>query len=378
MDSTVTAIIIDSGSSQMKIGLGGEDAPRSAQPNVVGRTRHPGVNPTILGNALDNFCGDDAVANEGLLQLNPPVQRGLIVDWDAMEASLHYSFLSSLRVCCDEHPLCMTESPDCPRMDREKLTQMLFEVFNVPALCISNSSVVGLYSTGRTTGLVVDSGAGKTHIGPVWEGYSYQHYLQRVDFAGDDVTAELVKTLRRDGYPFSTPADFRNAEAIKKELCYLATNAEKELAYCKESRSIERLYALPDGQEIYMNENRFMLPEMLFSPGALQCPIPTQGWHTLIQQSIDQCELSVRPEMYSNIVLIGGNTLFPRLDERMQKEMSLLSPKGVVAKCVAFPNRQYGSWVGASILASMSTFPCMWVSKSEYDDYGASIIHRKC
>jgi actin, other eukaryote len=378
MDSTVTAIIVDSGSSQMKIGLGGEDAPRSAQPNVAGRTRHPGVNPTILGNVLDNFCGDDALANEGLLQLNRPVQRGLMVDWDAMEASMHYSFLSSLRISCDEHPLLMTEAPDCPRMDREKLTQMMFEVFNVPALCIGNSSVLGLYSTGRTTGLVVDSGAGKTHIGPVWEGYCYQHYLQRVEFAGDDLTGELVKKLRKEGYPFSTPSDIRNAEAIKKELCYLATSADKELAYCKESRSIERLYALPDGQEIYMNENRFMLPEMFFSPGALQCPIPTRGWHELIQHSIDQCELAVRPEMYSNIVLIGGNTLFPRLDERVQKEMSLLAPKGVVAKCVAFPNRQYSSWVGGSILASMSTFPCMWVSKSEYDDYGASIVHRKC
>lgn len=378
MDSAVTAIILDNGSSKMKAGFGGEDAPRSAQANVVGQTRHPGVSATILGNQLDVFAGDEAIQHEGLLELQRPVRRGLVVDWEALEASLHYNTIASLNVSCEEHPMLITESPDCPRMDREKLCQMLFEVFNVPALSIGNTSVLALYATGRSTGLVIDSGASKTHIGPVWEGYSYQHFLQRVDFGGDDVTAELQKKLRSEGYPFSTSKDRSFVDAIKEELCYVASNAQKEQDYCKESRSLERMFALPDGQEIYMNENRFMIPEMLFSPTALHCPVATVGWHQLIQQSVEMCEAIVRPEMYGNIVLAGGNTLFPRLDERIQKEMSLLAPKGVVAKCVAFPNRQYAAWVGGSIVASLSTFPCMWVSKSEYDDYGCTIIHRKC
>lgn len=378
MDASVTAIIVDNGSSLLKAGFGGEDAPRSAEPNVVGRTRHPGVNPTILSNRLDVFAGCDAIEHEGLLSLSYPVQRGLVADWEMLESSLHYQLLRSLNVSCEEHPMLITECPDNPRVDREKLAHLLFESFNIPALCVGNTSALALYATGRTTGIVIDSGASKTHIGPVWEGYCYQHFLQRIDFGGDGVTQQLAKQLRKEGYPFSTPADYRQAERIKSELCYLASNAEKELAYCKESRSLERMFSLPDGQEIYLNANRFMIPEVLFSPTALECPVPTRGWHEIVQSCIEQCDPAVRSEMYGNVILAGGNTLFPRLDERVQKEMSLLAPKGTVAKCVAFPNRQYGSWVGASIVASMNTFPCMWVSKSEYDDYGASIIHRKC
>jgi actin-related protein len=165
-------------------------------------------------------------------------------------------------------------------------------------------------------------------------------------------------------------------------MCYVALNAEKERAYCQQSKTIERLYKLPDGQDIYMNETRFMLPEVLFQPSLVQS-LPTDkvnwnGWHTTVHETISLCDRSIQAEMFGNIVLAGGNTLFPHLDERLQKEMSFLAPKGTVVKCVAFPNRQYAAWIGASIVASLSTFPCMWVSKSEYDDYGASIIHRKC
>jgi actin-related protein len=139
------------------------------------------------------------------------------------------------------------------------------------------------------------------------------------------------------------------------------------------------MFVLPDGSEVYMNENRFSLPEVLFSPSALSIEGPHRtGWHEVIHETIQLCEPSLRPEMYGNIVLGGGNTLFPRIDERVQKEVSRLAPKGVVSKCVSFANRQYAAWVGGSIVASLGTFPCMWVSKSEYDDYGASIIHRKC
>lgn len=377
MIENVTALILDNGSSRLKAGFGGEDAPRSAQRNLVGRTRHPGVTPTILGNPFDVFAGDAAEAMEGLLSLTRPVQRGIVADWEALEASLQYHLIAGLQVASEEHPVLITEAPDANRADREKLVQLLFESFNFPAVCTASSSVLSLYATGRSTGLVVDSGAGKTHIGPVWEGYGLKHFLRRVDFGGDDLTAELQLRLRSEGYPFSTPGDVRVVERVKEEMLYVATNAEKEKAFSEESRSIERFYTLPDKQELYLNDARFMIPEVLFSPTMLAQPKPTLGWHHLIHETIELCDPAVRAELYSSIVLAGGNTLISRLDERVQKEVSMLAPKGIVTKCVAFPNRQYAAWVGGSMVASLSTFPSMWVNKSEYDDYGASIIHRK-
>lgn len=384
MADNVTAVIIDNGSALMKAGLGGEDAPRAAVPSIVGRTRHPGVNPTILGNTSDRFCGEEAVRQQGLLSLSHPVQRGIITDWNAIEALWHHALFDSLNVACEEHPAFLTEAPDNSRADRERMTQVMFEVFSAPALAIGNTSVLSLYATGRSTGVVVDSGAGRTHIGPIWEGYSMQHFCRRIDFAGDDMTAEIQQRLRSEGYPFSTPRDVASLDPLKRDMCYVALNAEKERAYSQQSKSIERLFKLPDGQEVYMNDARFMLPEVFFSPSLVQSGsyVDAQqrpaGWHSVVNETIALCNRSIQAEMYGNVVLAGGNTLFPHLDERMQKEMSYLAPKGTVVKCVAFPNRQYAAWIGASIVASLSTFPCMWVSKSEYDDYGASIIHRKC
>ena len=377
---SVTAVVVDNGSSLLKAGLGGEDAPRAAVPCVVGRTRHPGVNPTILGNTSDRFCGEEGLKHQGLLTLSNPVKRGTITDWSSIESVWHHVFYDALNVACEEHPVLLTEAPDNSRADREHMTQVMFEVFSAPALAIGNTSVLSLYATGRSTGVVVDSGAGRTHIGPVWEGYSLQHFCRRIDFAGDDMTAEIQHQLRSEGYPFSTPHDIASLDPLKRDMCYVALNAEKEKAYSQQSKSIERLFKLPDGQEIYMNDTRFMLPEVLFTTSLLQTtgPAPWNGWHTTVNETIGLCDASIQAEMYGNIVLGGGNTLFPHLDERLQKEMSYLAPKGTVVKCVAFPNRQYAAWIGASIVASLSTFPCMWVSKSEYDDYGASIIHRKC
>ena len=141
-------------------------------------------------------------------------------------------------------------------------------------------------------------------------------------------------------------------------------------------QSYEREYKMPDGASIVLSQNRFETPEVMFTPSMLGMEnVP--GLHRLIHTCITKCDADIRREMFGNLVLAGGNTLFPRMDERVQKEVTALAPKGTPIKAVAFPERQYASWLGSSLLASLHTFPCMWVSKLEYDEYGASIIHRK-
>ena len=92
--------------------------------------------------------------------------------------------------------------------------------------------------------------------------------------------------------------------------------------------------------------------------------------------SIFKCDLDVRRDLYGNVVLSGGTTMFPGIADRMQKELAALSPASMKVKIVAPPERKYSVWIGGSILASLSTFQNLWCSKQEYDEAGPGIVHR--
>jgi actin len=379
MDDQLTVVVIDNGSATIKAGFSGEDAPRCEFANVVGRPRHPGTTGAMHGVTSDVFVGDVAVEKRGLLNVTEPVRRGTVTDWEAMQQVWHHTFFDVLQVACEEHPLLLTESPDTTRLDREKMTEIAFEAFSCPTLVVANTLALTLFSTGRSTGLVVDSGAGRTHVGPVWEGYTMPHFLKRIDVGGNDITDLLQRKLRADGYPFSTHQDWLQVERIKESLCFTSLNCQRELSYCTESRTVERWHELPDGQQIFMNEHRFTTPEAMFTPEFLgrEESKDVPALPNVIHEAIQMCDPSIQAELYGAIVLGGGNTLFPKFDERVQRAVSALAPSGMTTRAVAFPDRKYATWLGGSVLGSLRTFPSMWVTKNEYDDYGASIVHRK-
>ena len=100
--------------------------------------------------------------------------------------------------------------------------------------------------------------------------------------------------------------------------------------------------------------------------------------HDTTFQSIMKCDVDIRKDLYSNVVLSGGTTMFTGIGERMTKELTALAPSTMKIKVVAPPERKYSVWIGGSILSSLSTFQQMWISKGEYDESGPTIVHRKC
>jgi actin-related protein len=102
------------------------------------------------------------------------------------------------------------------------------------------------------------------------------------------------------------------------------------------------------------------------------------GIHQTTYNSIMKCDVDIRKDLYSNIVLSGGTTMFPGIADRMTKEISALAPSSMKVKVVAPAERKFSVWIGGSILSSLSTFQQMWISKSEYEENGPSIVHRKC
>ena len=113
----------------------------------------------------------------GVLRFGHPIENGIVENWDDMEKVWHHTLYSELKVSPEEHPILMTEAPLNPKENREKMTSIMFEVFNVPCLYVSVQAVLALYSNGRTTGVVLDSGDGVSHTVPIYEGYAIPHAI---------------------------------------------------------------------------------------------------------------------------------------------------------------------------------------------------------
>ncbi len=368
--------IIDNGSGYIKSGFSGEEGPRAVFPGIVGRPKNPGI--MVGAEQKDYFVGQQAEEKRGILILKYPIEHGIVEDWEDMEKIWDHTFTNELRVVPSEHNVMLTEAPMNPKLNREKMTQIMFETFGVPGLYIAIQAVLSLYSAGKFTGIVCDSGDGVTHFVPIFDGYALPHSILRVNLAGRDLTDYLVKILSERGHHLTTSAEREIVKDIKEKLCYVALDFDQELNESKSGSSKEANYEMPDGQIITIGSERFRCPEALFRPSLIGKEFPGAGEQTY--QSIMKSDVDVRKDLYSNIVLSGGTTLYAGLPERLTKEVQKLAPQSMASKVkvVAVPERKYCVWIGGSILSSISTFGTMWITKDEYSDAGPSIVHRKC
>ncbi|MFX1252440.1 MAG: actin, cytoplasmic 2 [Promethearchaeota archaeon] len=364
-------IVLDNGTCLSKNGYGGEDQPRSVFNTLLGYPKYPNVMPEV-NNIREYYVGEEAMNIFDILSLCYPMKKGVIEDWEAMEKVWHYTFFKDLRLDSADHPVLLSERSGNPAPNRERAAEILFETFNIPALYISNQGTLSLYASGRTTGLIVDIGEGKTDIVPIYEGFAVTDAVRSFDIGGWDVTNRLQRLIRKSGYTSLT--DLELVRDIKERLCYVALDPEKDLKLVEKRSKIKRQYILPDHEIVALSSERFLAPELFFDPAIIGRK--EQSVDVEIYEAIVKCDIEHREELLQNIVLAGGSTMLPGFEERLHQELTKWIPEGIEIRIVAPPERLYLPWIGGSILSSLETFQKMWITQKEYREEGRSVVER--
>jgi len=261
----------------------------------------------------------------------------------------------------------------------------MFETYGFKATYVAIQAILTLYAQGLITGVVVDSGDGVTHVVPVYEGFSLPFNMRRIDVAGRDVTRYLIRLLLLRGYSFNSSADEEVVQKIKEQLCYVARDIDLEKQLADETTVLVQKYTLPDGRVIKVGRERYLAAECLFSPDLIS--LDCKGMSGALFDSIESCDLDIRAQLRSHIVLSGGSTMYPGLPSRLEKDMNNFykarraeemqkSKNAIVASDIKVtiedpPRRKHMVFVGGAVLAGvMADKPQFWVTKEEWKEKG--------
>lgn len=364
-------IIIDIGSHSIKSGFSPDPAPCSVFPSIVGYPRNAELKDYL--SLRESYVGDEAQCKRGVLSFKYPVEDGCVTNWEDMEQIFDYIFNEELRVDTTNHPIFSPEHLLNPKLNRRILTEIMFEKYNIPAIYFYDKPTLCLFMNGITTGTVFHSGDAMTYSLPIYEGYPLREDFHCMHLGGRDVTDYMMKLLTDRGYCFSTDADRELVRDMKEKFSFVPLDSKQD---SHSGQIVENKHQLPDGQVVTFDKELVSCPQAMFKPSLIGSQ--SHGIHNLVYASIMNAEFDCRREFYSNIVLTGGNTYYPGFIERLQKEVSSQAIRTFKVGIISPGLRKYSSWIGASLLSSVSdtSLGANYVTIQEYKDTGIQCLER--
>lgn len=417
--------MFDAGSHTFRVGFAGDEYPKGDIPSYVAiQEPEPDADIEMKENEEQKnvkkerkvFIGTNLITvAKPRTTLENFMKDGMIENWEIFENLLDYSYQYILRSEAQYHPALFTESAWNDKAKRERLTELMFEKYNVPAFFLCKNAVLTAFANGRTSGLVVDSGATQTSAVPVYDGYAVSHAVVRSPIGGDVICEQLQYMLDEQNievvpiYKIAGKEEVSENETprwtkrkrlpevtesydkfMKKQV--LEDMAASILQLCDtplDAEYAEKLpsapYSFPNGFTKEFLAERIKVPESLFDLKYLRNMPVTQSSLLNVTQiaatAAGMCDIDIRPTLYSGLMVTGGNSLILGFTERLNHDLAHKCPPTIKLRVSAAPTpmeRRFGAWIGGSILGSLGSFQQMWIAKSEYDETGRSIVENRC
>lgn len=365
-------IIIDFGSSTIKCGFNFESFPRVIVPNVVGKIKKKSFSP--IKDYNENFCGFDALYNSSSIDISYPRidNKGKFLTNEEGQKDLEslFSYILDEKLKAHDLAVFIVDSIFTSSKEREIIAQILFEKFNVYQLHFEPQSIMTLYSTSKTSGLVVQSGEMTTEIVPIIEGFIISQGICNFPISGHEIT-KTFENVYKDIFDINNVCNqYWMAQKIKEKFSEIlpSSQAFEELMSKKDENKKE--YVLPDGNIVELGNEIYEIPESIFNPNIIE--VQSDNLPNTILNSINRCDISTRKELFNNIILGGGNTLIKGFDTRLKSEIDSIKKRN--CGIVNLKERNYSAWLGSSGISSLSNFSNKWISKTDYAKFGESLF----
>uniref|UniRef100_A0A2K6GV10 Actin like 6A n=1 Tax=Propithecus coquereli TaxID=379532 RepID=A0A2K6GV10_PROCO len=348
----VGALVFDIGSYTVRAGYAGEDCPKVDFPTAIGM-----VVERDDGSTLMEIDGDKGKQGGPTYYIDTNALRVPRENMEAISPLKNGMVLIHLYV-----------SSWNTRAKREKLTELMFEHYNIPAFFLCKTAVLTAFANGRSTGLILDSGATHTTAIPVHDGYVLQQGIVKSPLAGDFITMQCRELFQEMNIELIPPYMIASKEAVREGS---PANWKRKEKLPQVTRSWHNYMCnVSNRYSLYKNAIGFLH----------ECyKVKCYRLKGKIQNSL--AVVSNVVGLYGSVIVAGGNTLIQSFTDRLNRELSQKTPPSMRLKLIAnntTVERRFSSWIGGSILASLGTFQQMWISKQEYEEGGKQCVERKC
>jgi actin len=366
-------VVIDNGSSLIKAGFNAENAPRILLPTVVGLLKEDSTN--CFFDDSKKYIGRECYLNSESLDLKYPLEIEGKPNYSDMEEIWLYLFFNQLKVSPESHNVFLIEPSFSNDKNRKELAEIMFEKFNIFNIHIEPQGTMALWSTAKSSGLVIESDHLITEVIPIYEKYIISNGIRYSSLAGKRMTEEFEKIVERKLPKYCRVANLKEtARQVKESTAELVFDSD----YINLSNAKETFvdFTLPDGNIVKIGNERYDIPRSIFESEILSSD--EKPLHELIKESILSCDINIRKELASNILIGGGNTLIKGFAETLKKkvEQALGKTYEGVVKISSPKERHYAVWTGASVVCSISNFQHIWVSKNDFEEYGIQAFHK--